>query len=268
MSAPVLRPSFGRTMFAALRLSLHMFLADPQWVIPSTIAPVMFALAAFEIYRGSGPLLILYAVLGAGMMSMWGQTIYGSGWAIWQDREFGTLEPTLGSPSSYLGVIGGRVIWNALSGLLGGVIVVLVVGVAYGQPLPFQAPIVFGLLFAFVILSLAAVGLVLASIFVYTRYAGFIQNVGEFAFYIGTGAMFPVILLPFWVTPFSLVFPPTWVIDALRYASIPGYHGFAWGFTGDIVGAVITTALYVGIAASVFRRVERHVLEVGNLDEY
>ena len=51
MSAPVLRPSFGRTMFASLRLSLHMFLADPQWVIPSTIAPPRRPLRAFQITR-------------------------------------------------------------------------------------------------------------------------------------------------------------------------------------------------------------------------
>ena len=80
--------------------------------------------------------------------------------------------------------------------------------------------------------------------------------------------MFPVVLLPFYTNPISLFFPPTWGLDALRYLSIPGYRGFAWGFWWDVAGAVGSTAVYLLIAGSVFRRVERHVLEEGNLGWY
>jgi ABC-2 type transport system permease protein len=257
-----------RTLVASLRLSVLTFIADPQWLIPSSIAPVIFALSAFELYRSAGPDLVLYAILGAGMMSMWGQTLYGSGWAISLDREWGTLEPTLGAPASYLYVVGGRVIWNAVTGLFGGAIVFLIVRLAYGGPLPLQNPAQFVVLFVFVILSLAAVGLVFTSIFVYTRYAGFIQNIGEFAFYILTGCMFAVVLLPLWTSPVSLLFPPTWAVDALRYASLPKYQGLGWGFTGDMIGALLLTGGYVLAAVLVFRRVERHILEAGTADEY
>jgi ABC-2 type transport system permease protein len=255
-------------MWAALRLSVLLFLADPQWLIPSMIAPVIFGIVSFELFRGSGPYFALYAILGAGMMSMWGQTLYGSGWATGQDRDLGTLEPTLQSPSPYLYVVLGRVTWNVLSGLLGGLIVYGVVVAAYGSPPPLVDPVGFVVLFVFVILTLAAVGIVFAAAYVYTRYAGFIQNVGEFAFYVGTGCMFPVVLLPFWTNPVSLIFPPTWAMDALRYLAIPGYQGFAWGFWPDVLGAVATTVAYLAIAGSVFRSVERHMLEVGNLSEY
>ena len=201
-------------------------------------------------------------------MSMWGQTLYGSGWATGQDRNLGTLEPTLTAPTPYLFVVDGRVIWNTVAGLLGGAIVFLVVAVSYGRPIPLSSPAVFVLLFVFVIVSLAAVGVVFAAAYVYTRYAGFIQNIGEFAFYVGTGCMFPVVLLPFWSNPVSLLFPPTWALDALRYVAIPDYHGFGWGLTGDIVGAVVSTLVYLAIAGSVFARVERHVLQSGNLSEW
>jgi ABC-2 type transport system permease protein len=257
-----------RSTQASLRIALLQFLADPQWLIPSMIAPVIFGLVAFEIFRGSGPYFVVYAILGAGMMSMWGQTLYGSGWATGQDREFGTLEPILQSPTPYLYVVAGRVLWNVLSGLLGGLIVYAVVIVAYGAPPPLVDPWAFAGLFLFVVGTLAAVGVVFAAFYVYTRYAGFIQNVGEFAFYVGTGCMFPVVLLPFWSTPFSLVLPPTWALDALRYLAIPGYQGFSWGFAGDILGALGTTAVYLAIAGTVFVRVQRHVIEEGNLQEY
>ncbi len=267
--ATALEVSGRRATTASLRLAVLQFMADPQWLIPSMIAPVIFGLVSFELFRSTGGSdYLVYAILGAGMMSMWGQTLYGSGWATGQDRVFGTLEPTIQSPSSYLYVVLGRVLWNVVSGLIGGLIVYVVVIAAAGTVPSVPDPIAFAFLFVFVMLSLAAVGVVFAAFYVYTRYAGFIQNVGEFAFYVGTGCMFPVVLLPFWVGPISLIFPPTWALDALRYLSIPGYQGFGWGIGWDLVGAVAVTAVYLTIAGTIFHRVERHVLESGHLSDY
>jgi ABC-type polysaccharide/polyol phosphate export permease len=257
-----------RATRASLRLSILMFMADPQWLIPSMIAPVIFGLVAFELFRGAGQYYLTYAILGAGMMSMWGQTLYGSGWAIGQDREFGTLEPTIQAPTPYLYIVFGRVLWNVISGLIGGAIVYVVVVVAAGSPPAVSNPVGFVVLFIFVMLSLASVGIVFTAAWVYTRYAGFVQNVGEFAFYVGTGCMFPVVILPFWTSPVALFFPPTWALDALRYLSIPGYVGFPWGFWWDLVGAVATTLVYLGVAGTIFYRVERHVLASGDLSWY
>ena len=260
--------SRGRSLLASLRLAILTFLADPQWLVPSMIAPVIFGLVSYELFLGSSPWFVLYAILGAGMMSMWGQTLYGSGWATGQDRNLGTLEPTLSAPTPYLYVVLGRIIWNTVSGLIGGAIVFVVVALSYGKPVPLNDPLGFVLLFVFVILSLAAVGIVFSAAYVYTRYAGFIENVGEFAFYVGTGCMFPIVLLPFWSNPVSLLFPPTWALDALRYVAIPGYEGLSWGFWGDVLGALALTVGYLAIAGAVFAKVEKHVLEVGNLSDY
>ena len=268
MAAATAHYSRSRSTAAAMRLSILMFMADPQWLIPSMIAPVVFGLVSFELFRGIGQYYLTYAILGAGMMSMWGQTLYGSGWATGQDRNFGTLEPTIQAPTPYVYVILGRVLWNVISGLIGGAIVYGVVVAVAGGPPALPDPVGFVVLFLFVMVTLAAVGVVFAGFYVYTRYAGFIQNIGEFAFYVGTGCMFPVVLLPFWTSPIALVFPPTWALDALRYASIPGYTGFSWGLGWDLVGAVVTTSAYLLLAGTFFHRVERHVLEVGNLDEY
>jgi len=260
--------SRARATGASLRLAILLFVADPQWLVPSTIAPIVFGLVSFELFRGEGPYFLTYAILGAGMMSMWGQTLYGSGWATGQDRQLGTLEPTIQAPTPYLYVVLGRIIWNVIAGLFGGVIVYLVVVIAAGGPPRLPNPLLFVVLFVFVMVTLASVGVVFAAAFVYSRYAGFIQNVGEFAFYIGTGCMFPVILLPFWTNPIALLFPPTWALDALRYVSIPGYSGFGWGWEWDLVGALAVTGVYAAIAGTVFSRVERHVLETGNLSDY
>ncbi|MCI4365653.1 MAG: ABC transporter permease [Thermoplasmata archaeon] len=268
MALATTHASRSRATGASLRLSILLFVADPQWLVPSTIAPIVFGLVSFELFRNAGPYFLTYAILGAGMMSMWGQTLYGSGWATGADRQLGTLEPTIQAPTPYLYVVLGRIIWNVVAGLFGGGVVYVVVVLAAGGPPSLPNPLLFVVLFVFVMVTLAAVGVVFAAAFVYSRYAGFIQNIGEFAFYVGTGCMFPVVLLPFWTNPIALLFPPTWALDALRYASIPGYTGFGWGFGWDLLGAVATTAVYASIAGGVFTRVERHVLEVGDLSDY
>jgi ABC-2 type transport system permease protein len=268
MPMPTAQFSRCRSTYASLRVSVLQFLADPQWLIPSMIAPVIFAIVSFELFRGEGTYFLTYAILGAGMMSMWGQTLYGSGWATDQDRQYGTLEPTIQSPTPYLYVILGRILWNVLSGLIGGGIVYLVIFIVAGGPPALPNPLTFALLFVFVMVTLASVGVIFAAFYVYTRFAGFIQNMGEFAFYIGTGCMFPVVLLPFVTTPICLAFPPTWGVDALRYLAIPSYQGFSWGLWWDLVGAVGTTAVYLAVAGFAFQRVERHVLETGTLSQY
>ena len=268
MAAPT---SLGpRALLASLRVTILQFLADPQWIIGSAAAPVVFALAAFEIYRFSSPELVLFAILGGGMMSMWAQTLYGSGWAIGQDRFLGTLEPTLGAPVDYIWVVGGRVIWNTISGLLGGAVVVGVVALAYGRPLPIHDPLLFTLLFVLVMLALSTVGLLFTAIFVYSRYAGFVQNIGEFTFYVITGCMFPILILPSWTRPFSLVFPATWALEALRAATFTPYDGLSWGVQGDLLGTVVLSLAYLVVSIGLYRRVVHYLSDKGggSSDDY
>ncbi len=187
----------------------------------------------------------------------------GSGPELWHARTHHPGPDTVPATSSWVASSG---TWSP--GLIGGLIVYVVVVGAAGQPPALSNPLESVLLFLFVMLTLAAVGVVFAAFYVYTRYAGFIQNIGEFAFYVGTGCMFPVVLLPFWTNPVALVFPPTWALDALRYVAIPGYVGFGWGVWVDLAGALATTAAYLAFAGWIFRRVEHQVLEKGNLGDY
>jgi ABC-2 type transport system permease protein len=265
-------PTVGgpRALWASLRITILTFMADPQWIIGSAAAPVVFALAAFEIYRFSGPTLVLFAILGGGMMSMWAQTLYGSGWAVSQDRFIGTLEPTLGAPVDYIWVIGGRVIWNTVSGLLGGALVLGVVILAYGQPLPISDPLLFSALFVVVMLALSTVGLLFTALFVYSRYAGFVQNIGEFTFYVVTGCMFPILILPSWTLPISLAFPATWALEGLRDATFPGYDGLTWGVTGDLIGTAVLSVAYIIGSILLYRHVVHYLSDKGggSADDY
>jgi len=62
------------------------FFSDPQWIIPNIIAPFIFTAVALIFFRNASGSLALYAVLGGGMMGMWGSTLYGAGVALSFDR--------------------------------------------------------------------------------------------------------------------------------------------------------------------------------------
>jgi ABC-type transport system involved in cytochrome c biogenesis permease component len=109
---------------------LH-WVADPQWVIPNIIAPFIFTAVALTLFQGSTGPFGLYAVLGGGMMGMWGNTLYSSGFAIEFEKWQGTLEEVIATPSQLMHVIAGRSVSNALFGLVNMIAVLVIAALGF-----------------------------------------------------------------------------------------------------------------------------------------
>jgi ABC-2 type transport system permease protein len=254
-------------------------MADPQWVIPNVIAPFVFTFVALTLFKeASGP-FGLYAVLGGGMMGMWGNTLYSSGFAIEFEKWQGTLEEVVAAPSNLLHVIAGRSVSNALFGLTNMVAILLIAALVFRVPLGIANPILFGLSMVLTLLSVSALGLIFASAFVLTRSAHVFTNGLEFPIYVVSGSMFPIALLPFWMHPASYILGPTWGIDAIRIAA--GQENVSLAFLRDIIGQesaflafwldvgvmLLITLAYVVIAAFLFKKVETKSRRDGTLVE-
>lgn len=254
---------------ASMVLTARNFFADPQWVIPSIIAPFVFTLVALFLFSNvTGPIL-LYAVLGGGMMGMWGTTVYGSGESISFDRWNGTMECTLSAPSPLIWIVLGRVIWNTLEGSINAIFILFIgflwfrVGVSLADPLLFAAS-------TFVtFLSLSAFGTLLANVIVLSRKGGFITNGIEIPVYIATGTMFPIGLLPFYVGAVSYSIGPTWGIDAIRKAAIGSYVGqLPFSIFVDIAVTIIITVVYFAMSSVLMVRVEKIAKRNGTLGDF
>src|SRR5512133_1234386 len=115
-----------RTITASFRHQALHFLAEPQWLIPNVILPFMITLVVLILFEGQQGNFALYAVLGGGMMGMWGNTLYASGWSIQFDRWNGTLEEVLATPSALIWIIAGRSVWNALVGIFNGLAILVI----------------------------------------------------------------------------------------------------------------------------------------------
>jgi len=259
-------PQMLRVVYSAFRLAMLHWIADPQWVIPNIIAPFVFTVVALTLFKSDVTGQFgLYAVLGGGMMGMWGNTLYSSGFAIEFEKWQGTLEEVLAAPSNLMHVIAGRSVSNALFGLTNMVAILLIASLGFGISLGIANPILFAVSLVLTLLSVSALGLIFASAFVLSRSAQVFTNGLEFPIYVISGSMFPIWLLPFWVHPASYILGPTWGIEAIRIAA--GQEKGFLGFWENIGIMVLITVVYLAIATVLFKLVEKKARRDGSLVE-
>jgi ABC-2 type transport system permease protein len=265
-------------MKAAFEHQARHFLADPGWLIPNIILPFVITLVALLLVNSKEGPVIMYAILGGGMMGMWGNTLYASGFSIQSERWWGTLESTLSVPTPLIWIIAGRSLWNALIGVLNGIAILLIAVFVLQAPVTVDNLPLFLLAFFLTLLTLSALGLLFSSAFVLTRQAGVLTNGLEFPIYVATGCMFPIFLLPFWTTPLALSLGPSWGIDAIRIAAGFNPHGLWEGFIGtlDPLGAylidlgimLLLGLIYLALAWRLFKVVEYRARVSGNLGRF
>lgn len=266
-------PKTLTVVYSAFRMAMLHWMADPQWVIPNIIAPFIFTAVALTLFKDSTGPFGLYAVLGGGMMGMWGNTIYSSGFAIDFERWQGTLEEVMAAPSKLIHVITGRSISNALFGLTNMVAVLLIAALGFRIPLGIADPLLFTVSLVLTLLSVSALGLIFASSFVLSRSAQVLTNGLETPLYIVSGSMFPIALLPFWIHPAAYVLGPTWGVDAVRLATSQDYASqtFWQGMDPnmaiflDLTVMLSITLAYIAIAAILFKFVEKRARIKGSL---
>ena len=256
-------PKTLRVVYSAFRIAMLHWIVDPQWVIPNIIAPFVFTVVALTLFKEvSGP-FALYAILGGGMMGMWGNTLYSSGFAIEFEKWQGTLEEVLAAPSNLMHVIAGRSVSNALMGLTNMVAILLIASLGFKVPLGVANPILFAVSLVLTLLSVSTLGLIFASAFVLSRSAQVFTNGLEFPIYIISGSMFPIALLPFWIHPASYILGPKWGIDAIREAaSSESVSLYFWENLGVMI---LITVIYVVTATALFKLVEKKARKDGTL---
>ncbi len=268
-------PQGTRVVFSAFKMAMLHWVADPQWVIPNIIAPFVFTIVALTMFGSASGAFGLYAVLGGGMMGVWGNTLYSSGFAIEFEKWQGTLEEVLAAPSKLMHVIAGRSLSNAVFGLTNMVGIIAIATLLFGVPLGVSNPIIFAVALVLTVSSVACLGLIFASAFVLSRSTQIMTNGLENPLYIISGSMFPIGLLPFWTHPASYALGPTWGIDAIRLAASADYATDTFWVGMDVGTAIaldigimlaISTA-YLLIATVLFKAVEKKARTSGSLVE-
>ena len=110
-------------------------------------------------------------------------------------------------------------------GLYSMVATLLVSRFAFGVDLPFEQPLLLAVALVATVVSIGALGFLLAVSFVRYRTAWALGNLLEYPVWLVAGFLVPITLLPDWVQPISWVLAPTWGVDAIREAASGGAPG-------------------------------------------
>jgi ABC-2 type transport system permease protein len=148
-------------------------------------------------------------------------------------------------------VVIGKNLSNVSQALLSMVVSYLLGSLLFGYPLALAQPLLFFVALLFGVLSLVAMGLMLAPAFIVNPMVQRFQNAMEYPVYILSGFLFPIALLPGWTTPFSYILAPYWAARIL-HATATGSASVA-----DLAFAcgamTLLGIVYLVIAALLFR---------------
>ena len=211
--------------------------------------PLFFATVAFFMFRaGSDSKPLLYASLGAAVMGIWSNTATPAGNAMAQQRWHGTLELEVAAPVHFALVLLPLTIAMATIGIYSMIATLLWGWLAFGIDLHITDPLAFVLAVPATVVSIGALGFVLAVAFVRFRQAWALGNMLEYPVWLIAGFLVPLSLLPAWVRPISWILAPTWGIRAIRGAALAGPS------YGAIAMALGLGAVYVAIGVLLVHR--------------
>jgi ABC-2 type transport system permease protein len=212
----------ARLIWFVTWFNVRMLLTSEFFILTTFLTPIIFATMAFFLFRAGGDQAgqtLLWVALGCGMMGVWSTTLFGCGGAIAWQRWEGTLELLVNAPSRYDFILAGQTFGAVTLGFYG---IAATIGwgvVLFGMPIEATLPLFLPLALAAAVLSLGALGMLIATTFVLYRHANALGNLLEYPIWLIAGLLVPLGTLPFWVRPISWLLAPTWGMEAIRGAA-------------------------------------------------
>lgn len=220
------------------RMKMLMRSSFNSWL--GVLYPLFFATIAFFMFRsGASSKPLLYSSLGAAVMGIWSNTATPAGSALAQERWHGTLELEVAAPVHFALILLPLTIAMAAIGIYSMIATLLWGWLVFGIPLHVSDPVAFVLAVPATVVSIGALGFVLAVLFVRFRQAWALGNMLEYPVWLIAGFLVPLSLLPSWVRPISYVLAPTWGIRAIRGAALTGPSYGSIGMALGVGGAYV-----------------------------
>ena len=214
--------------------------------------PLFFATVAFFMFeQGGDPDSLIYAGLGAAVMGIWTATSVAAGSALQRERWYGTLEILVAAPAHFSLILLPIGLATATIGLYCMVTTLIFGRVAFGIEMGIEDPLAFGLAVPATLLSIGALGFLIAVAFSRYRNAWALGAVSEYPVWLVCGFLVPIALLPGWVRPISWALAPTWGMRAIRAAA---NGGSPWA---EIAMCFLLGAVYIAIGVLLTNRVLR-----------
>ena len=195
-----------------------------------------------------------YVFIGSGIMCFWSSICFSSASDINRERFYGTLENLFVAPSGFEMIILGKIIGNTIWGMFSMCVSAGFVLLFFDKTIVVNSLPLLSLGIFMMILSFIAIAFMLAGLFTLSRSARVLMNVMEHPINILCGIVFPLEALPRVLLPLSYVLSPTWAAKVIRLSI---YGGSAAEIQSSVLGLVGITVVYIGIAISAFRQIDK-----------
>jgi len=214
--------------------------------------PIFFATVAFFMFRqGGDPEALVYAALGSAVMGIWTATSVSAGAALQRERWHGTLELLVVAPTHFSLVLLPLAFATSAIGIYCMGTTILWGRFVFGIDLTIESPFLFAAAIPATVLSIGALGFMMAVAFARYRSAWALGAMTEYPVWLICGFLVPLALLPDWVRPISLALAPTWGMRAIRESATGGSP------LPDIAMCFALGAAYIGIGVIGTERILR-----------
>lgn len=255
--------SFQHAFFHSAKVQMLLSIARPMFQFIIWVMPLFTATLTYLIYGGQSPERVFqYAVLGSGFMGLWSSIVFSSASDLTRERYYGTLESIFTSPTPFAVILMGKIFGNTIWGVISMAMAFLYLKILFGIELPSLSVTRLVATLLIVIFAICVFAFLLALLFTLTKYSNTIMNVIEYPIFLLCGFVFPISILPGWLSWISYILPPTWAIEALR--NVTGVTTI-FTYKEAILGLSGVTFIYIVIALVVYRNVDRQARQTGQL---
>jgi ABC-2 type transport system permease protein len=215
---------FLRTVIARAYPRVLGQIREPAWVFFDIVVPLLTTVGLVFFYRAlSAPEEFLgFVILGGAMAAFWMNVLWNMAMQLFWEKESGNLGLYLMAPTTRMAVLLGMALGGLVGTSLKALVIVGVCNLAFGVQYDLAQWPLAGLVFLAAMAGVYAVGMLLASLYLYfTREVYHLNQLLQEPVYLLTGFYFPVRSLGMGVALAASVLPITLGLDGMRQLLFP-----------------------------------------------
>lgn len=256
--------------FYAARAAYFQKLRD-QTSLANFLAPIvhatfMAAMLAWIVSRGAGTAPIAYISIGVFLMYVWNWGTFATGWGLRGEFFQGTIDHNLVSRTPMMVIMFGKALAGTTSGIPAGVVAFVVAVLVSKDLLAVGNPALFAVSLIMAMIAISAAGMILAPLFLMSQGGrGSFNLVGPVGIML-SGFAYPISLFSESIEVVARFLPTTWAMEGIVASMEPGDTSLR--IAGDLGASVGLSALYLGLAYLLFRKVEHRIRVDGSLGTF
>lgn len=255
--------NLARGLVGALTMHLRLYWRHSYRLFQVVIRPGLVALLAVAVLHSHAASAGYFRVLiGSALAGMWSALLGTATFTLAREREwYGTFEMLSGTPTPLGAIFGGYIVAEALIALVS-VPVSFLVGLALigGVRVDLDFPLLLSAIITAI--TMVALALLLAPVMMLLPALTRWVNTIDYPVWILAGFLFPIALMPGWVTPISWLLAPYWATQAMQRA---GAGAGAGALAGVWAAGLGVSAVYLLAATAAFGWAARRLRQEGAL---